>query len=174
MELIADLLKLTIPAALVLYGMFLTVKLLLEREAARHQYDVKTRYTEAVIPVRLQAYERIVLFLERISPHNLLVRLNGSATTVLDFQQRLLQEIRDEYNHNLSQQVYMSEATWDQVQGAMNDVIVLINQASGDTHPDASAIELSKRVFERIVQREVQPTAPALKAVKEEIQQMFM
>lgn len=174
MELIADLLKLTIPAALVLYGMFLTVKLLLEREAARHQNDVKTRYTETVVPVRLQAYERMVMFLERISPHNLLVRLNGSATTVLDFQQRLLQEIRDEYNHNLSQQVYMSQNVWDEIQAAMNDVTILINQASGDTHPDAPALELSRRIFERIVQRETQPTARALKAVKDEIQAMFM
>ncbi|WP_019990851.1 hypothetical protein [Rudanella lutea] len=174
MELIADLLKLTIPAALVLYGMFLTVKLLLEREAARHQNDVKTRYTEAVIPIRLQAYERMILFLERISPNHLLVRLNGSATTVLDFQQRLLAEIRDEYNHNLSQQVYMSEVVWDQIQNAMNEVTMLINQASGDTSPEAPAIDLSKRIFERIVQRDTQPTAAAIRAVKEEIQQLFM
>lgn len=174
MELIGDLLKLIIPAALVLYGMYITVKLLLEREADRHRYDVQSRYTETVVPVRLQAYERIVLFLERISPNNLLLRLNGSATTALEFQQRLLQEIRDEYNHNLSQQVYMTQNAWDHVQSAMNDVSVLINQAAGDIHPDAPALDLSKKIFERIIQRERQPTAEALKLVKAEIQQMFM
>lgn len=174
MDLLSDFLKLIVPAGLVLYGMYLTVKLLLEREANRYQYEVKNQYTQTVVPIRLQAYERMVLFLERISPNNLLLRLGGSSITVLELQQRLLQEIRDEYNHNLSQQVYMSQATWDQIQAAMNDVMVLINQASGDTRPDAPALELSKRIFERIIQREKQPTFEALKTVKEEIQQMFM
>ncbi|MGF7216149.1 hypothetical protein GGR92_002314 [Spirosoma lacussanchae] len=174
MNLVSDFLKLIIPAGLVLYGMYLTVKLLLEREADRHRYDTKNRYTEAVVPIRLQAYERMTLFLERISPNNLLLRLGGSSTTVLDFQQRLLQEIRDEYNHNLSQQVYMSQAVWDQIQAAMNDVMTLINQASGDTRPDAPALELSKRIFERIIQKEKQPTADAIKSLKDEIQGMFM
>jgi uncharacterized protein YjaZ len=174
MELLSDFLKLIVPAGLVLYGMYLTVKLLLEREADRHRNDIKTQYTETVVPVRLQAYERMVLFLERISPNNLLLRLGSSSTTVLEFQQRLLQEIRDEYNHNLSQQVYMSQGVWDQVQSAMNDVMMLINQASGDVRPDAPAIDLSKRIFERIIQKDKQPTTDALKAVKEEIQAMFM
>ena len=174
MELLSDFVKLIVPAGLVLYGMYLTVKLLLEREADRHRHDVKARYTDTVVPVRLQAYERMVLFLERISPNNLLLRLGGSSTTVLEFQQRLLQEIRDEYNHNLSQQVYMSQAVWDQIQAAMNDVTTLINQASGDTRPDAPAFDLSKRIFERIIEKDRLPTTNALKAVKEEIQAMFM
>ena len=174
MELLADLLKLIVPAALVLYGMYLTVKLLLEREAERFRHDGKAEYTKTVIPIRLQAYERMVLFLERISPNNLLVRLNGTATTVLDFQQLLLQEVRDEYNHNLSQQIYMSQDAWDQIQSSMNEVVTLINRASGDTQPDAPAIELSKRIFERIIQQNHQPTAQALRLVKEEIQKQFM
>lgn len=174
MELIADLLKLIIPASLVLYGMYLTVKLLLEREAERYRNDSKTEYLKTVIPIRLQAYERMTLFLERISPNNLLVRLNGSATTVLDFQQLLLQEVRDEYNHNLSQQVYMSQHAWEQIQTAMNEVVTLINQASGDTLPDAPALELSKKIFERIIQQNLQPTANALRSIKDEIQQQFL
>ncbi|MDB5242870.1 MAG: hypothetical protein JWP57_3495 [Spirosoma sp.] len=174
MELLSDFLKLIVPAGLVLYGMYLTVKLLLEREADKHLFEVNTRYTDTVVPVRLQAYERMVLFLERISPNNLLLRLSGSSTTALEFQQRLLQEVRDEYNHNLSQQVYMSQEVWDQIQAAMNDVTTLINQASGDTRPDAPALDLSKKIFERIIEKDRLPTANALKAVKEEIQAMFM
>ncbi|MEZ0539815.1 DUF7935 family protein [Fibrella arboris] len=174
MTVLSDLIKLLVPAALVLYGMYLTVKLLLEREAARHQNEVKQRYSDNVIPIRLQAYERMVLFLERISPNNMLLRLGGSADSALELQQLLLRDIRDEYNHNLSQQVYMSQNAWDQVQNAMNDVSTLINQASGDIRADAPAIDLSKRIFERIIQRDRQPTAEALRVVKEEIQTMFM
>ena len=174
MQLLSDLLKLIIPASLVLYGMYLTVKLLLNREADRHRFDVQNRYTEAVVPVRLQAYERMVLFLERINPGNLLLRLGNSASTVSELQQRLLQDIRDEYNHNLSQQVYMSQAAWDEIQAAMNDIITLINQASGNSHPGDPAIELSKQIFERVIQRDQQPTAKALTMVKEEIQKVIL
>lgn len=174
MAVLGDLIKLFVPAALVLYGMYLTVKLLLQREADRHHNEVKQRYTETVVPIRLQAYERMVLFLERISPNNLLLRLGGQADTVLDLQQLLLRDIRDEYNHNLSQQVYMSQAVWEQIQSAMNDVTTLINQASGDVRSDAPALDLSRRIFERIIQRDRQPTTDALRAVKEEIQQLFM
>jgi hypothetical protein len=174
MELLSDFLKLIIPAGLVLYGMYVTVRLLLEREADRYRHDTKTRYTDAVVPVRLQAYERMVLFLERISPNNLLLRLGNNSISALELQQRLLQEIRDEYNHNLSQQVYMSQDVWDQIQTAMNEVNTLVNQAAGDVRPDAPALELSKRIFERIIQKDRMPTTAALKAVKEEIQAMFM
>ncbi len=174
MAVLSDLLKLFIPAALVLYGMYLTVKLLLEREAATHRHQTTHRYTEAVVPIRLQAYERVVLFLERISPNHLLLRLGNQADTALELHQLLLRDIRDEYNHNLSQQVYMSQSAWDQVQNAMNEVTTIINQASGEVGPNAAAIDLSKRIFERIIQRNRQPTADALTAVKEEIQSVFM
>jgi hypothetical protein len=174
MEILPDLLKLIVPGGLVLWGMYLTTKLLLEREADRHRHDVQARYTETVVPVRLQAFERIVLFLERISPNNLLLRLGNTELTARELQQRLLQEIRDEYNHNLSQQVYMTQATWDQVQGAMTAVVTIINQAGGEVQPDAPAIELAKQIFERVIREEQQPTATAIRTAKAEIQAMFL
>ena len=174
MELVSELLKLIIPAALVLYGMYLTVKLLLERDADRQHHEVQNRYTEVVIPIRLQAYERMVLFLERISPNNLLPRLGNSAATALEFQQVLLQEIREEFNHNLSQQVYMSQVAWDHIQSAMNEVMSLVNQASANIPADAAPIELSKKIFGQIIDNGQQPTAEALRVVKRESQDMFM
>ncbi len=174
MDILADLLKLIVPGGLVLWGMYLTTKLLLEREADRYRHDVQARYTESVVPVRLQAFERIVLFLERISPNNLLLRLGNTEPTARELQQRLLQEIRDEYNHNLSQQVYMTQATWDQVQQAMTAVVTIINQAGGEVHPDAPAIDLAKQIFERVIQDDQPPTATALRTTKAEIQAMFL
>jgi hypothetical protein len=174
MNTVADLLKLIIPGGLVLWGMYLTTKLLLEREADRYRHDVQSRYQDAVIPIRLQAFERIVLFLERISPNNLLLRLGTAEPTARELQQRLLQEIRDEYNHNLSQQVYMTPATWEQVQAAMTAVVTVINQAGGAVPPDAPAIDLAKQIFERVIRDDQPPTATALRAAKAEIQTLFL
>ncbi|WP_234734607.1 DUF7935 family protein [Tellurirhabdus bombi] len=174
MNLVAELLQLTIPAGLVLLGMYLAIKAMLERDFRKQQQEIRHQYSETVIPIRLQAYERMTLFLERISPNNLLLRMGGQELTALDLQQLLLREIRDEYNHNLSQQVYMSQASWDQIVQAMNEVVALINQAASEVMPDAPALDLSKKIFEQVIQQNNQPVALALKVIKEEIQQTFL
>ncbi|GAB3341331.1 hypothetical protein GCM10027299_55470 [Larkinella ripae] len=174
MDLIPDLLKLLVPAGLVLYGMYVTVKLMLEREADKQRVDLKNRYASEVTPLRLQAYERMALFLERITPSNLLLRLSGQATMALEFQQLLLRDIREEYNHNVSQQIYMSPAVWEAVQNAMNEMVLLVNESAGEVAPDAPALDLSKKIFDKIIQKNVQPTAAGLKAVKDEVQSIFL
>lgn len=174
MDFIPDLVKLLVPAGLVLYGMYVTVKLMLEREAEKQRVDLKNRYASEVTPLRLQAYERMALFLERITPANLLLRLSGEALVALDLQQLLLREIREEYNHNVSQQIYMSQAVWEEVQSAMNEVIMLINEAAGQVPPESPALELSKKIFDNVIQRNSQPTAAGLKAVKDEVQAVFL
>lgn len=113
-------------------------------------------------------------FLERISPNNLIVRLNGSATQAIEFQQILMHDVREEFNHNLSQQVYMSHEAWEQIRGAQQEVITLINQAASEVAPDAPPLDLAKKIFEKIIQENRNPTASALKFVKEEIQQEFI
>ncbi|MCU0338635.1 MAG: hypothetical protein MUE30_02030 [Spirosomaceae bacterium] len=174
MEIIADLLKIILPAALVLYAMYLMVSAFLKKQMDDSLLQTRSRQVEVSLPIRLQAYERVCLLLERITPNNILIRLNGSATTALEFQQILLRDVREEFNHNLSQQVYMSHEAWERVRNAQQEVLTLINQASASVHPEAAPIELSKKIFEKIIEENRNPTAEALKFVKEEIQRAFM
>jgi hypothetical protein len=97
--------KILIPASVVLYAVYLMVRAFISKELEMKRLEVRGRSIETLLPTRLQAYERMTLFLERISPQNLLVRLNNPAYTAQDFQKILLDEIRNEYNHNVSQQV---------------------------------------------------------------------
>ncbi len=85
--------KILIPASLVLYAVYLVVRSFITREIGWKKLEVRTRSIETILPVRLQAYERITLFLERISPQNLLIRLNNPAYTARDFPKVLLDEI---------------------------------------------------------------------------------
>lgn len=174
MEIITDLLKILLPSALVLYAMYLMVSTFLKKQMDEAQLQTRGRQVEIALPIRLQAYERICLFLERITPNNILIRLNGSATTAIEFQQILLRDIREEFNHNLSQQVYMSHEAWERVRNAQQEVLTLINQAAALVQPEAAPLELSKKIFEKIVEENRNPTAEALKFVKEEIQRGFM
>ena len=174
MEIVTDLLKIILPSALVLYAMYLTVTAFLKKQLTEKEVELQRKNVEIALPIRLQAYERMCLFLERITPNNLLIRTNGVATQAIEFQQILLHEVREEFNHNLSQQVYMSNDAWEHVRSAQQEVITLINQAAAEVKPDAAPIDLSKKIFEKIVQENRNPTALALKFVKDEIQWEFM
>ncbi len=168
-----DLIKILIPASLVLYAVYLMVRSFIQREIDLKKLEVRTRSIETILPARLQAYERMALFLERISPQNLLIRLNAPGYAARDFQKLLLDEIRNEYNHNVSQQVYMSEEVWNQIRNAKEDLIILINEASSRVTMDSTSIDLSKKIFEMVMDKKVDPIGHALSELKKEIQQIF-
>lgn len=79
-----------------------------------------------VMPLRLQAYERMALFLERIDPNQLVLRIHAPGLTVAEEQNLLMTAIRSEYEHNISQQIYISNETWKSITDAMDDVITII------------------------------------------------
>jgi hypothetical protein len=173
MEPLIEFAKILIPASIVLYAAYLLVRSFIQKEIDLKKIEVRGRSIETVLPNRLQAYERIALFLERISPQNLLIRLSSPGMTAREFHQLLLGEIRNEYNHNVSQQVYMSEHVWSLVKNAKEDLIVSINDSAGEMKTEATSLDLSKKIFEKSVNKSVDPIAHALSELKKEIQQTF-
>src|SRR6185436_13944932 len=90
MDALVDFVKIVIPASVVLYAVYLTVRSFIAKEIELKKLEVRAKSIETILPARLQAYERITLFLERISPQNLLIRLNNPGYTGRDFQKILL------------------------------------------------------------------------------------
>ncbi|WP_435353341.1 hypothetical protein [Emticicia sp. SJ17W-69] len=174
MQSITELLKILIPAAAVLYGMYLTIQTFLQKQFEQKQIELKQKNTELITPLRLQAYERMTLFLERITPNNLLLRLGSNSIEVADYQQVILHEIREEFNHNLSQQIYISHEAWERIRQAMNEVVALVNTSAAEVSANTPAINLSKKIFEKVIGENKQPTAEALKFLKSEVQTMFL
>jgi predicted AlkP superfamily phosphohydrolase/phosphomutase len=170
---LTDLFKLLIPALLVLIAVYLMVTTMLTKDFEKKVLDLRQKNQDLVLPIRLQAYERVVLFLERISLHNLILRVNNPMFTVIDLQQQMLQEIREEFGHNLSQQVYMTDEAWDVTRNAMEEIIGLINTSAQQLSPEAPGIELAKKIFEQQMNAQVDPISRALKIVKDEIRQVF-
>ncbi|MEL7148654.1 MAG: hypothetical protein AAFO69_19935, partial [Bacteroidota bacterium] len=120
-----------------------------------------------------QAYERMCLFLERIAPGNIIPRLNASGLTARELQTIILRDIREEFNHNLSQQIYMSDRAWDSVKLAMETNISLINGAADSLAQDASNMDLARAVFDNAYQSDKDDINEALSIVKEEIRTLF-
>lgn len=165
--------KILLPAALVLYAMYLGVKVMVAKELSQKQMEVRQKSIEITLPIRLQAYERMTLFLERISPNNLIVRTNQPDLSAREFHQMLLKEIRDEYNHNVSQQVYISEEVWEEVKTAKEDLITAINASTESLADEATSLDLAKNLFEYLMNKNIDPIDHALKSLKREISKTY-
>lgn len=159
--------------ALVTFGVYLTITTVADKIFQKQKWDIRSKNIEITLPLRLQAYERMCLFLERITPSNLLLRLVPSAMSALELQQILLQEIRDEYNHNVAQQLYISGQSWEQITNAMNETVAVINQSASEVSAEAQPSDLAKKIFSHVIEKETQPAAHALKVLKEEIRELF-
>ena len=173
MEAIIEFGKLLIPASVVLYAVYLLVRTFLVKELESKKIEVQSKSIAIILPNRLQAYERMTLFLERMSPQNLLVRVNTETIPARQFHQLLLSEIRNEYNHNVSQQVYIGVEVWELIKNAKEDLIVIINDAASELAPDASSLDLSKKIIEKSMNKQVDVIAHALLELKLEIQRTF-
>jgi len=173
MHALLDLVKILVPASIVLYAVFLIIRSFITRDLELKKLEIRGRSIETVLPARLQAYERMTLFLERTAPQNLLVRINAPGLTAREFHRMLLDEIRNEYNHNVSQQVYIGEGVWSLIKNAKEDLTIQINEASTQVPGDASSIDLAKRIFELALSKNVDPIGHALSELKKEIQQTF-
>jgi len=173
MDAIADLAKVLLPAGLFLYGMYMLVRSFINRDIDTRKLEVRSRAIETILPNRLQAYERMCLFLERISPQNMLLRLNQPGISANEFHRIILDEIRSEYNHNVSQQIYMSENVWNMIKNSKEDLVIMINEASSQLGPEATSLDLAKKIFELVMNKQVDPMGHAMSELKREIQQIF-
>ena len=126
-----------------------------------------------ILTLRLQAYERIILFLERTSPNNLIMRLNKPEMSSLQLQSALVKVIREEFEYNLSQQLYISFKAWELVKNAKEETIKLINVASGKIPDTASSGELVKIIFDLALEKEKLPVNVAIDEIKKELQLIF-
>lgn len=169
MEIISDLIKILLPASLVLLGIYLTIESVLKKQFEKNVLEIRSKNTEIILPVRLQAYERMALFLERISPHNLIIRINQPNMTAGEMQSIMLHEIREELNHNLSQQIYMTEVVWTLIRNATEDITSTINTCAQQIESDKPSIELARKIFEVQMNKEGDLIQKAMSELKSEI-----
>jgi len=170
---IANLLFYIVPAILVLVTAFYLIKKFLDNQHRIKLIEAKLQTQKDIMPLRLQAYERLTLFLERISPNNLLSRVYQPGLTVRELQVELLNVIRQEFEHNVTQQIYVSPHSWNAVRNAKEEVIRLINSSASGLNPQGKGAELNKNIFENIVNEESLPAQKAIDFLKSEVNQYY-
>lgn len=126
-----------------------------------------------LLTLRLQAHERMIVFVDRLNPTNLFLRLYQQGMSAQDLQGQILNEIRSEYQHNVSQQLYLSTASWDVLCKLKEDTIAMINNAVGGLAAGASGKDLSRKVLEHMAGISGNPYDLTLLLIKKDIHQLF-
>ncbi|MCA0397424.1 MAG: hypothetical protein LCH51_08465 [Bacteroidetes bacterium] len=101
--------------------------------------------------LKLQAYERLVILAERIALPNLISRSNEPGLSMREMQSLLTQTIRQEFDYNLSQQIYVSNEAWEAIRTLKDQNIHIINQMAGILPAETSGVELNRRILELLM-----------------------
>ena len=173
MDVVIDILKYALPAIFLLILAYMMLSNFIENEEKRRRYFLKKETQKSALPTRMQAYERLTLFLERIHPDRLLVRVPAKKVTVRGYQQLLTYHIRQEFEHNLSQQIYVSDEAWQYVVNAKSSTVGIINSWAQDLDPDAPGVELSKHLLNKMMEQETHPIQNAIRVLRNEVRANF-
>lgn len=164
-----EILKITLPALVVFITAYFLIRDMLENERRRREFEFRVQHAKEMTPIKLQAYERLTLFLERISPESMLIRHSPQDLTAMKYHKILLTTIRQEYEHNLSQQIYISPMLWENIRGAKEQLVTLINRSAEEVDPKGPGYELSKKIFANYMEVHPAPVALALSDIKKEV-----
>ncbi len=174
MNLLFEILKLTLPSLVVFFTVYFMLKMLLEERQRMDAALLRQEAQKITLPLRLQAYERLTLLCERAAIPNTLLRVRMPGMTVAQLSHALLLSINQEFDHNTSQQLYVSETLWRIISEARKQTLTLITQAAEDLEPQASDEALVQRLFAMLeAQGEPTPLQRALVAIRMEASQLF-
>jgi hypothetical protein len=120
--------------------------------------------------LKLQAHERMIVFVERINPSNVLIRLHQQGFSVSDLQAVVINEINSEYQHNITQQLYITDGTWNVIRKLKDDTIAMIGNAAKGLAADATGVDLSKRVLQHMAAMQENPYDLTLTLIKNGLQ----
>ena len=135
--------------------------------------ELKKQRQEFFLPNRVEAYQRAILFLERINPNSLVMRMQNPGLPAPIFQASLLKTIREEYDHNVAQQLFISSLGWKLLKDAKEETIKLINISSGKLPENADSTMLSSSILTLAGEIGQLPSDIAIDFLKKEIQSLF-
>ena len=162
-----------IPALVVLLATWLVMHMFYKDEAQKRQWEQKRQSQKEVSPIRLRAYERLSLLLERTTPAHMLADLPLQEMSILETQQRLLRTIRQEFDHNLSQQIYVSDEVWDKIIHARDEMAAFVNTIAAALPPNATALDYAKTLLTAYTTNGTTPHDIALAALKDEARELL-
>ena len=168
-----EVLKYTLPIIVFTVAIYFILKHFSAKDAGKYKYELIAKNQKIITPLRLQSYERIILFLERIRVESLALRLQSSKMSAMQLQIMMTSTVRKEYNHNLSQQLYVSSKAWSAVRNAKEMILRTINITGTNVSPRSDAKAFSRAVMEAYSELDSTPVETAIEILKKEVQVFF-
>ncbi|MFC6877686.1 hypothetical protein ACFQZF_08480 [Flavobacterium myungsuense] len=168
---IIELLAYTLPALITGVVAYYFFELHTKNEEGRRRYLLNKEAQKDALPLRLQAFERMTLYLERINPTKLLIRITPISSNKNDYENYIISQIEQEFEHNLSQQIYMSNDCWTIIVTAKNATIQMIRKANMSERVD-SADKLREVILSDLMDKQT-PSNAALSFLKNEVNEFL-
>lgn len=168
-----DIVKYTIAGLGVVWIAFYLIKPYLEKNEKIQLLEFKKSIANQTLPLRLQAYERIILFMERINPENMLVRLNAGNYTASELHSIIISEIRNEYQHNITQQIYVTSRAWGVAKRVKEDTLNIAGAAFKSLPENASGLDLGKVMLVQLSQLENNPYEIGAELLRKDLEDLF-
>jgi len=172
-QIIFQIALIVVPAGAVMMTAVYFMRRETEREIRVVKLELKKERQKFFLPNRVDAYQRAILLMERIHPNSLVMRHNNPGLPAAALQVTLLESIREEYEHNLAQQMFISNDTWDMVRKSKDETMKIINLSGQQLGPTATGMELMTKIFEDVAEVGTLPTEIAVDALKKELQTLF-
>lgn len=171
---ILEILKYTLPALVVFLTAYFLLTKYMQREATTKMLELKMKRDKEIVMLRLQAYERLSLFLERINFAQVIQRVRTPDMLSNELQYAMVKNIREEFEHNLSQQVYVSSDAWRLIVQAKEEMMKTVNLIGSNMPSESSAGQLINALFTGIQNSNAAlPTETALEFLKAECRELF-
>ncbi|MFN4254086.1 MAG: hypothetical protein ACK4Q5_03650 [Saprospiraceae bacterium] len=174
METFLEILKYTLPSLVVFAAAYFLLKEFLDDKQRSNLASKKLEAQKITLPLRLQAYERFALFCDRVALPNLMLRIQSPGMTVRDLHAALLVSIRQEFEHNVAQQIYVSSTLWQIISLAVDETLSVVSRSANGLEPTADAEQLTDALFANLqTQGSPTPLEKALAAIRTEAASMF-
>ncbi len=168
-----DIIKYIVAGSATVGVAYYLVKPYFERDEKIQLLEFKKAVSNQTLPLRLQAYERLTLFIERVNPANMLIRLNGPAYSAHELYSLVVEDIRSEYQHNVTQQIYVSARAWSVIKRVKEDTLGIVNNAIKSLPENATGLELSKFVLSSLSQLEDNPYDIGTSLLRKDLEELF-
>jgi hypothetical protein len=168
-----EILKYCIPALCVLLATWIVMHKFYKSETEKRLWELKRISQKEISPLRMRAYERLSLLLERTTPEHMLIDLNLVEMTPLQVQAHLIQTIRQEFDHNLSQQIYVSNEVWSMIDNAKQQTVAFVNSIAQQMPVGSSALDYAKTLITAYRTNGDTPNEIALQALKDEAKKLI-
>ncbi len=167
------ILQFTIPSLITLLCVWLVLRYTFKTERDKRMWEMKRNTQIEITPIRLRAYERLALLLERTEPEQMVAETDFTGMTVTQLEQHLLTSIRREWEHNMSQQIYVSNEVWDKIMHARDQMAEFVHTMAAQMPKNATPFDYARVLMTAYSQNGITPHQIALESLKDEVRTLW-